>query len=67
MKRIGILAGMGPRTTSPFLELVLDEAQKHGAVQDGAQLSLLPVRILAFALMIPIIRITFFFSIQVRF
>lgn len=34
MKRIGILAGMGPRTTSPFLELILDEAQKDGAKHD---------------------------------
>lgn len=34
MKRIGILAGMGPRTTSPFLELILDEAQKNGAKDD---------------------------------
>jgi aspartate racemase len=34
MKRIGILAGMGPRTTAPFLELVLDEAQKAGAKHD---------------------------------
>ncbi len=34
MKRIGILAGMGPRTTAPFLELVLDEAQKDGAKYD---------------------------------
>jgi aspartate racemase len=33
-KRIGILAGMGPRTTSPFLELILDEAQKNGAKDD---------------------------------
>lgn len=35
MKRIGILAGMGPRTTAPFLELVLDEAQKDGAKYDS--------------------------------
>ena len=34
MKRIGILAGMGPRTTAPFLELILDEAQKDGAKYD---------------------------------
>ena len=34
MKRIGILAGMGPRTTAPFLELVLDEAYKDGAKYD---------------------------------
>ena len=26
-KRIGILAGMGPRSTSPFLELIYDECQ----------------------------------------
>ncbi len=32
---IGILAGMGPRSTSPFLELVLDECQsQYGAVHD---------------------------------
>lgn len=35
MKTIGILAGMGPRSTSPFLELVLDECQKqYGAKYD---------------------------------
>lgn len=34
MKRIGVLAGMGPRSTAPFLELVLDEAQKDGAKYD---------------------------------
>lgn len=34
MKRIGILAGMGPRSTAPFLELVLDEAKKDGAIYD---------------------------------
>lgn len=28
-KKIGILAGMGPRSTSPFIELVLDECQKQ--------------------------------------
>ena len=34
-KTIGILAGMGPRSTSPFLESVLDECQKqYGAVDD---------------------------------
>ncbi len=33
--KIGILAGMGPRSTSPFLELVLDECQKqYGAKHD---------------------------------
>lgn len=32
---LGILGGMGPRSTSPFLELVLDECQKqYGAVYD---------------------------------
>ncbi len=30
---IGILAGMGPRSTSPFLELVLDECQKQYVAQ----------------------------------
>lgn len=35
MKTIGILAGMGPRSTSPFLELVLDQCQKqYGARYD---------------------------------
>lgn len=34
MKRMGILAGMGPRSTTPFLELILDEARKNGAVYD---------------------------------
>jgi len=35
MKTIGILAGMGPRSTSPFLELVLDQCQKqYGAKYD---------------------------------
>ncbi|GAU78481.1 aspartate/glutamate racemase family protein [Fusibacter sp. 3D3] len=35
MKRIGILAGMGPRSTSPFLEMVLDECQiQYGAKYD---------------------------------
>lgn len=28
-KTIGILAGMGPRSTAPFLELVLDECQER--------------------------------------
>jgi len=28
-KKIGILAGMGPRSTSPFLEMVLDQCQKQ--------------------------------------
>lgn len=28
-KTIGILAGMGPRSTAPFLELVLDECQRQ--------------------------------------
>lgn len=33
--KIGILAGMGPRSTSPFLESVLDECQRqYGAVHD---------------------------------
>lgn len=27
-KRIGILAGMGPRSTAPFLELVYDECRR---------------------------------------
>lgn len=32
---IGILGGMGPRSTSPFLELILDECQRqYGAVYD---------------------------------
>lgn len=32
---IGVLAGMGPRSTSPFLELLLDECQKqYGAKYD---------------------------------
>lgn len=35
MKTIGILGGMGPRSTSPFLELVLDQCQKqYGAKYD---------------------------------
>lgn len=34
-KTIGILAGMGPRSTSPFLELLLDECQlQYGAKYD---------------------------------
>lgn len=34
-KTIGILAGMGPRSTSPFLEMVLDECQiQYGAKYD---------------------------------
>jgi len=34
-KTIGILAGMGPRSTAPFLELVVDECQKqYGAKND---------------------------------
>ncbi len=34
-KRIGILAGMGPRSTAPFLELVYDECQmQYGAKND---------------------------------
>lgn len=34
-KAIGVLAGMGPRSTAPFLELVLDECQKqYGAKND---------------------------------
>ncbi len=34
-KTIGILGGMGPRSTSPFLESVLDECQKqYGAAVD---------------------------------
>lgn len=34
-KTIGILAGMGPRSTAPFLELVIDECQKqYGAKND---------------------------------
>ncbi len=34
-KKIGILAGMGPRSTSPFLELVLDQCQiQYGAKYD---------------------------------
>lgn len=28
-KRLGILAGMGPRSTAPFLELVYDQCQKQ--------------------------------------
>jgi len=32
---IGILAGMGPRSTAPFLELVLDQCQiQYGAKYD---------------------------------
>ncbi len=35
MKTIGILAGMGPRSTSPFLELVLNQCQQqYGARND---------------------------------
>ena len=34
MKTIGILAGMGPRSTSPFLELVLDQCQKQYGAKD---------------------------------
>ncbi len=34
MKKIGILAGMGPRSTSPFLEALLDVCQKNGAKND---------------------------------
>ncbi|QUH26159.1 aspartate/glutamate racemase family protein [Serpentinicella alkaliphila] len=34
-KSIGILAGMGPRSTSPFIELVLDQCQiQYGAKYD---------------------------------
>jgi aspartate racemase len=34
-KRIGILAGMGPRSTAPFLELIYDECQlQYGAKND---------------------------------
>lgn len=34
-KMIGILAGMGPRSTSPFLELVLNQCQEqYGATND---------------------------------
>lgn len=34
-KTIGILAGMGPRSTAPFIDLVLDECQKqYGAKND---------------------------------
>jgi aspartate racemase len=34
-QRIGILAGMGPRSTAPFLELVYDECQmQYGAKND---------------------------------
>jgi aspartate racemase len=33
---IGILEGMGPRSTSPFLEAVLDECERqYGARTDG--------------------------------
>jgi aspartate racemase len=32
---IGILAGMGPRSTTPFLELVIDQCQiQYGAHYD---------------------------------
>lgn len=35
MKTIGILAGMGPRSTSPFLELVINQCQEqYGAKND---------------------------------
>ena len=35
-KRLGILAGMGPRSTAPFLELVYDECQRQfGAKYDA--------------------------------
>ena len=35
-KRLGILAGMGPRSTAPFLELVYDECQRqYGAKYDA--------------------------------
>ncbi|MFT9494579.1 aspartate/glutamate racemase family protein [Anaerosolibacter sp.] len=35
MKTIGILVGMGPRSTTPFLELVLDQCQRqYGAKYD---------------------------------
>jgi len=34
-KMIGILAGMGPRSTAPFIDLVIDECQKqYGAKND---------------------------------
>ena len=34
-KTIGILAGMGPRSTAPFVDLVVDECQRqYGAVDD---------------------------------
>ncbi len=34
-KLIGILAGMGPRSTAPFIDLVMDECQsQYGAKQD---------------------------------
>lgn len=33
--RIGILAGMGPRSTAPFIESVLDECERqYGAIND---------------------------------
>ncbi|WP_242874768.1 MULTISPECIES: aspartate/glutamate racemase family protein [Clostridium] len=35
-KTIGILAGMGPRSTAPFIDLVVDECQKqYGAKNDN--------------------------------
>lgn len=34
MKTIGILAGMGPRSTSPFLELVLNQCQQQYGAKD---------------------------------
>lgn len=34
-KTIGVLAGMGPRSTAPFLNMILDECQKqYGAKYD---------------------------------
>lgn len=33
-KTIGILAGMGPRSTAPFIELVIDECQKQYGAKD---------------------------------
>lgn len=33
---IGILAGMGPRSTAPFIDLVVNECQlQYGAKYDG--------------------------------
>lgn len=48
-KKIGILAGMGPRSTAPFLELVLDECQ----IQCGAKYDIDYPHIIVYSLPTP--------------